>query len=163
MGLLNFVKEAGEKLFGKGQAQAAMTAAQADPASVEKSKAANDAAGDAILGYINDDDVVQGISCGGAGTCCQVHREGRRTSRCRHIRQTHGKGHRDAHDSRGWRPRQGLGEHVVEGVPLQRRRVVRQDEAGRLYVGSRSQGQGQPGGRRQGLQLGKTVRSGHHR
>jgi nucleoid-associated protein YgaU len=53
MGLLSFMKDAGEKLFGKGQAQAAMTAAQADPASVEKSKAANDAAGDAILGYIN--------------------------------------------------------------------------------------------------------------
>jgi len=53
MGLLSFMKDAGEKLFGKGQAQAAMTAAQADPASVEKSKAANDAAGDDILGYIN--------------------------------------------------------------------------------------------------------------
>jgi nucleoid-associated protein YgaU len=53
MGLLSFVKEAGEKLFGKGQAQAAMTAAQADPASEEKLKAANDAAGDAILSYID--------------------------------------------------------------------------------------------------------------
>ena len=54
MGLLSFIKEAGEKLFHKGEAQAAMTAAQADPASVEKSKAANDAAGDAILTYINE-------------------------------------------------------------------------------------------------------------
>ena len=53
MGLLSFVKEAGEKLFGKGKAQAAMAATQADPASEEKVKAANDAAGDAILGYIN--------------------------------------------------------------------------------------------------------------
>jgi nucleoid-associated protein YgaU len=53
MGLLSFIKEAGEKLFHKGEAQAAMTAAQADPASVEKSKVANDAAGDAILTYIN--------------------------------------------------------------------------------------------------------------
>lgn len=52
MGLLSFIKEAGEKLFGKGQAQAAMTAAQADPASEEKVKAANDAAADAILAYI---------------------------------------------------------------------------------------------------------------
>ena len=53
MGLLSFIKEAGEKLFHKGEAQASMTAAQADPASVEKAKAANDAAGDAILAYIN--------------------------------------------------------------------------------------------------------------
>ena len=54
MGLLTFIKEAGEKLFSKGNAQAAMTQAQADPANAEKSKAANDAAGDAILAYIND-------------------------------------------------------------------------------------------------------------
>ena len=53
MGLLSFIKEAGEKLFSKGQAQANMTAAQADPSSAEKLKAANDAAGDAILGYID--------------------------------------------------------------------------------------------------------------
>lgn len=52
MGLLSFIKEAGEKLFGKGQAQAAMTAAQADPASEEKGKAANAAAADAIQVYI---------------------------------------------------------------------------------------------------------------
>jgi nucleoid-associated protein YgaU len=50
--MLSFIKEAGEKLFGKGQAQAAMTAAQADPSSQEKLKAANDAAADAILNYI---------------------------------------------------------------------------------------------------------------
>jgi nucleoid-associated protein YgaU len=54
MGLLSFIKDAGEKLFGKGEAQAAMTQAQADPSSAEKTKAANDAAGDAILAYIND-------------------------------------------------------------------------------------------------------------
>ena len=53
MGLLSFIKEAGEKLFSKGQAQTAMTAAQADPSSAEKAKAANNAAGDAILGYID--------------------------------------------------------------------------------------------------------------
>ena len=52
MGLLSFVKEAGEKLFSKGQAQAAMSAAQADPSSAEKTKAANDAAADAIIAYI---------------------------------------------------------------------------------------------------------------
>jgi nucleoid-associated protein YgaU len=52
MGLLSFIREAGEKLFSKGQAQTAMTAAKADPSSVEKTKAANDAAGDAILAYI---------------------------------------------------------------------------------------------------------------
>jgi nucleoid-associated protein YgaU len=52
MGMLSFIKEAGEKLFGKGQAQVAMSAAQADPSSQEKLKAANDAAADAILGYI---------------------------------------------------------------------------------------------------------------
>jgi nucleoid-associated protein YgaU len=52
MSLISFVKEAGEKLFGRGQAQAAMTQAQADPASAEKSAAANAAAADAILEYI---------------------------------------------------------------------------------------------------------------
>jgi len=53
MGLLSFIKDAGEKVFSKGNAQATMAQAQADPASVEKSKAANDAAGDAILAYID--------------------------------------------------------------------------------------------------------------
>jgi nucleoid-associated protein YgaU len=53
MGMLSFIKEAGEKLFGKGAAQTAMATAQADPSSAEKSKAANDAAGDAILAYID--------------------------------------------------------------------------------------------------------------
>jgi nucleoid-associated protein YgaU len=52
MGLLNFIRDAGEKLFGKGEAQAAMTAAKADPSSGDKAKAANDAAADAILAYV---------------------------------------------------------------------------------------------------------------
>jgi nucleoid-associated protein YgaU len=52
MGLISFVKEAGEKLFGRGQAQAAMVEVKADPTNETKVKAANDAAGDAILGYI---------------------------------------------------------------------------------------------------------------
>jgi len=49
MSLISFVKEAGEKLFGRGAAQAAMAEAKSDPS---KSAAANDAAGDAILNYI---------------------------------------------------------------------------------------------------------------
>jgi nucleoid-associated protein YgaU len=52
MGMIDFVKSAGEKLFGHGQAQAAMTAVQADPANEAKIAAANSAAGDAILDYI---------------------------------------------------------------------------------------------------------------
>jgi len=52
MGMLSFIKEAGEKLFGKGKAQETMAAAQADPSSDDKKKAANDAAADAILAYI---------------------------------------------------------------------------------------------------------------
>jgi nucleoid-associated protein YgaU len=52
MGLIDFVKEAGEKLFGRGQAQAAMDDAQAQPDNAAKVKAANDAAADAILAYI---------------------------------------------------------------------------------------------------------------
>ena len=52
MGLINFVKEAGEKLFGRGPAQAALTEAKANPADDAKIAAANAAAGDAILGYI---------------------------------------------------------------------------------------------------------------
>lgn len=49
MGLIDFVKDAGEKLFGHGQAQAATQAAQPDPARIA---AANSTAGDAILAYI---------------------------------------------------------------------------------------------------------------
>ena len=52
LGLIDFVKDAGEKLFGRGQAQAAMTEVKADPANQEKIAAANSAAGDAILDYI---------------------------------------------------------------------------------------------------------------
>ena len=52
MGMLDFVKEAGEKLFGIGKAKAAMQEAAAAPADDAKLKAANDAAGDAIVDYI---------------------------------------------------------------------------------------------------------------
>jgi nucleoid-associated protein YgaU len=52
MGLMDFVKEAGERLFGRGKAQAAMTEVKAAPADEAKIAAANSAAGDAILDYI---------------------------------------------------------------------------------------------------------------
>jgi hypothetical protein len=40
MGMIDFVKEAGEKLFGRGKAQAAMAEAKTDPANEAKSAAA---------------------------------------------------------------------------------------------------------------------------
>jgi len=47
MGLMSFIKEAGEKLFGKGQAQAA-----AKPSEADQAVATNQAASDAIVDYI---------------------------------------------------------------------------------------------------------------
>ena len=44
MGLIDFVRDAGEKLFGRGKAQAAMTEAKAAPADTAKVEAANAAA-----------------------------------------------------------------------------------------------------------------------
>lgn len=52
MGLMSFIKSAGEKLFGHGEAAAATQAAQADP-SPANLDAANAAAAQAILNYIN--------------------------------------------------------------------------------------------------------------
>jgi nucleoid-associated protein YgaU len=52
MGLFAFVKEAGEKLFGGGEAKAAQDAARENP-SADNLKRANDAAGDAIKVYID--------------------------------------------------------------------------------------------------------------
>ena len=52
MGLMDFVKNAGEKLFGIGKAKAAMQEVAAAPADEAKIKAANDAAADAIMDYI---------------------------------------------------------------------------------------------------------------
>ena len=52
MGLIDFVKDAGEKLFGRGQAQAAAKEAAAEPSNAAKVQAANSAAADAILEYI---------------------------------------------------------------------------------------------------------------
>ena len=46
MGLMSFIKEAGEKLFGKGEAQSAAKPAEADM------DASNQAASDAIVDYI---------------------------------------------------------------------------------------------------------------
>ncbi|MGD9946331.1 MAG: peptidoglycan-binding protein LysM [Burkholderiaceae bacterium] len=51
MGLLSFIKDAGEKLFGTGQAQAAQKAAEGNP-SPENVASANAAAGKAIEDYI---------------------------------------------------------------------------------------------------------------
>ena len=52
MGLLDFVRSAGEKLFHTGPAKTAMAEAVAEPANAEKVKAANDAAADAITAYV---------------------------------------------------------------------------------------------------------------
>jgi nucleoid-associated protein YgaU len=52
MGLLDFVREAGEKLFGTGTAKAKMQEAAAAPSDAAKVKAADDAAADAIVAYI---------------------------------------------------------------------------------------------------------------
>jgi nucleoid-associated protein YgaU len=51
MGLMSFIKEAGEKLFHRGDAKAAQEAAAAEP-SPENKAAANQAAADAIASYI---------------------------------------------------------------------------------------------------------------
>lgn len=51
MGLMSFIKEAGEKLFGTGQAKAATVAAAAAP-TPENVAALSQAAGDAIVTYI---------------------------------------------------------------------------------------------------------------
>ena len=52
MGIIDFVRDAGEKLFGRGRAEAAMKESKAEPSNDAKMKAANDAAGGAILDYI---------------------------------------------------------------------------------------------------------------
>jgi nucleoid-associated protein YgaU len=51
MGLMSFMKEAGEKLFGKGEAKAAQEAAAAAP-TPENVAALSAAAGNAILDYV---------------------------------------------------------------------------------------------------------------
>ena len=51
MGMFSFIKEAGEKLFGRGEAQAAQAAVAAAP-TPENIQALSKAAGDAIATYI---------------------------------------------------------------------------------------------------------------
>ena len=51
MGMFSFIKEAGEKLFGRGEAQAAQIAVAAAP-TPENIQALSKAAGDAIVTYI---------------------------------------------------------------------------------------------------------------
>ncbi|WP_088282552.1 peptidoglycan-binding protein LysM [Ideonella sp. A 288] len=60
MGLMSFIKEAGEKLFNRGEAKAAQEAAAASP-SPENQEAANKAAASAIADYIG----AQGLSVSG--------------------------------------------------------------------------------------------------
>jgi nucleoid-associated protein YgaU len=60
MGLMSFMKEAGEKLFGKGDAKAAKDAAAAAP-TPENVAALSTAAGAAIAGYIE----AQGLAVSG--------------------------------------------------------------------------------------------------
>ena len=72
MGLIDFVRDAGEKLFGRGRAEAAMKDAKAEPGNDAKMKAANDAAGEAILVYIKSQNLAAtGLTVtfdGGSGT-----------------------------------------------------------------------------------------------
>ena len=56
MGLIDFVKDAGEKLSGRGQAQAAVKEAAAEPSNQAKVQAANAAAGELIGTYNSEDD-----------------------------------------------------------------------------------------------------------
>ncbi len=71
MGLMSFIKEAGEKLFGKGEAKAAQEAATKE-ASAENLARLNKAAGDAIVAYIGTQGLnVDGLAVdfdGGSGT-----------------------------------------------------------------------------------------------
>ena len=60
MGLMSFIKEAGEKLFGRGEAKAAEAAVAQSP-SPENVAALSKAAGDAIAAYV----VAQGLKVDG--------------------------------------------------------------------------------------------------
>ena len=60
MGLMSFIKDAGEKLFGKGEAKAAQEAVQQAP-SPENIAKLNAAAGDAIEAYVES----QGLKVAG--------------------------------------------------------------------------------------------------
>ena len=70
MGLMSFIKEAGEKLFGKGDAHAAQKAAEADP---NKTVAANQAASDSIVDYIRSMNLdAEGLSVAFDGATSEV-------------------------------------------------------------------------------------------
>jgi nucleoid-associated protein YgaU len=64
MGIMSFIKEAGEKLFGKGEAKAAQDAAAQAPTE-ENIAALSKAAGDAIAAYIGSQGLqVDGLDVG---------------------------------------------------------------------------------------------------
>jgi nucleoid-associated protein YgaU len=64
MGLLSFIKSAGEKLFNRGEAQAAQAAVEAAP-TPENVAALSAAAGKAIVGYIEAQNLaVSGLDVG---------------------------------------------------------------------------------------------------
>ncbi len=68
MGLISFIKEAGEKLFGKGEAKAAQEAAERE-ASAANLERLNRTAGDAIATYIGAMGLkVDGLDVGFDGT-----------------------------------------------------------------------------------------------
>jgi nucleoid-associated protein YgaU len=72
MGLMSFIKEAGEKLFGKGEAKAATEAADAAP-TPENLAALNAAAGSAIADYIRAMKLnVEGLDVGFDGPSATV-------------------------------------------------------------------------------------------
>lgn len=72
MGLFSFIKNAGEKLFGTGEAKAADVAAKADPTTVNID-ATNKAAADAIASYVQKMNLTaDGLSIGFDGASSTV-------------------------------------------------------------------------------------------
>jgi len=72
MGMFSFIKEAGEKLFGIGEAKAAEQKAKAEPTPVNID-AANKAAADAIAGYVQKMNLTaEGLSIGFDGASATV-------------------------------------------------------------------------------------------
>lgn len=72
MGLFSFIKEAGEKLFGVGEAKAAEVVAKQDPAPVNV-EAANRAAANAIADYVAKMNLsAEGLSIGFDGASSTV-------------------------------------------------------------------------------------------
>ena len=72
MGMFSFIKNAGEKLFGTGEAKAADVVAKADPTTVNID-AANKAAADAIASYVQKMNLTaDGLSIGFDGASSTV-------------------------------------------------------------------------------------------